>query len=139
MTTGEILEELRRDAGLTQQQVGDLLHIGNSAVSAYESDKAVPPAEALVILADYFNVSIDYLLGRTRQRIPWDAYTRPLLQGNEDCTVETVVSELLSAAPEDRAAVCAVLRLAAQKSKLASRLAVASDKPAGKRPKKERP
>ena len=82
MTTGEILEELRRDAGLTQQQVGDLLHIGNSAVSAYESDKAVPPAEALVILADYFNVSIDYLLGRTRQRIPWDAYTRPLLQGN---------------------------------------------------------
>lgn len=137
MTTGEILEELRRDAGLTQQQVGDLLHVGNSAVSAYESNKAIPPAEALIILADYFNVSIDYLLGRTKLRIPWDAYTRPLLQENEACTVEAVVSDLLSAAPDDRAVVCAVLRLAVQKSKLESRLTLISDKPRRKRPKKE--
>ena len=40
MTTGEILEELRRDAGLTQQQVGDLLHIGRiSASGFYFSDR----------------------------------------------------------------------------------------------------
>ena len=39
--------------------------IEQALLSKYESGKRIPPTETLIILADYYNVSIDYILGRT--------------------------------------------------------------------------
>ena len=94
MSVGEIIEELRRDAGMTQQQVGDLLNVGNSAVYGYESGKSNPSPEALAILADYFNVSVDYILGRTRIRLPWNEFFQDIETDNGPISVDTVVKLL---------------------------------------------
>lgn len=61
---GELLAELRQDRGLTQKQLGKLLSVSTGTISNYENGVHYPDLEKLVTLADYFQVSTDYLLGR---------------------------------------------------------------------------
>lgn len=58
------LKELRKKNNVTLQKLADYLHIANSAISQYENEKREPSFEIVAKIADYFNVSIDYLLGR---------------------------------------------------------------------------
>ncbi len=62
---GERLKELRTGKGLTQKQLAAVMNVSGNAVHAWESDKQEPSLSALVRLAEYFDVSADYLLGRT--------------------------------------------------------------------------
>ena len=64
MTLGERIKKLREDKGKTQLDISKVLGTTYQTVYKYEKDIAVPPADALVKLADYFNVTTDYLLGR---------------------------------------------------------------------------
>ncbi len=61
---------LRQGNGLTQQNIADLLGITRGAYANIENGKREPDFAALFALADYFKVSIDYLLGRTEQKEP---------------------------------------------------------------------
>lgn len=63
--TGKRLRELRADADLTQENVAKLLNISREAYSLYESEKRQMNYESLCKIANYYDVSIDYLLGRT--------------------------------------------------------------------------
>lgn len=63
-TFGELLAELRQDKGLTQKQLGRVLSVSTGTISNYENGVHYPDLEKLVALADYFQVSTDYLLGR---------------------------------------------------------------------------
>ena len=58
------LKELRKKNNVTLQKLADYLHIANSAISQYENEKREPSFDIVSKIADYFNVSIDYLLGR---------------------------------------------------------------------------
>lgn len=69
------LRELREESGLTQKQVGNIIGVKDSAVSKYERMEQQPDYESLIKLADYFNVSLDYLLGRTDERNKNASYT----------------------------------------------------------------
>ncbi len=62
---GERLLDLRKDAGLTQDELADILAINKHSISSYERDKSEPPDAIKIEIADYFGVSIDYLLGVT--------------------------------------------------------------------------
>lgn len=62
---GERLKELRTGKGLTQKQLAAVMNVSGNAVHAWESDKQEPSLAMLVRLADYFELSTDYLLGRT--------------------------------------------------------------------------
>ena len=62
---GERLYDLRKDKGLSQDELGELLNINKHSISSYERGRSEPPDEIKIILAQYFNVSIDYLLGVT--------------------------------------------------------------------------
>ena len=64
-TFGERLRELRKVAKLTQRELALATHVGESTISMYEMEKREPDFEMLEVLADTFNVDIDYLLGRT--------------------------------------------------------------------------
>ena len=57
------IAELRREKGLTLQQVGDAVGVGNNTISRYENGKREPNSEMWKKLANYFNVSVDYLVG----------------------------------------------------------------------------
>ena len=59
------LKQLRISAGYTQLTVRMKTGIEQSLISKYESGERVPTTENLQILADFYNVSVDYILGRT--------------------------------------------------------------------------
>lgn len=61
----ERLKRLRSEKGVMQKDVADYLGITSSAYGFYEQSKRQPDNDTLQKLADYFNVSIDYLLGRS--------------------------------------------------------------------------
>lgn len=63
MKYNERLRELREDSDLTQAFVASLLHIGQKTYSDYELGKTRIPLDSLLILAQYYDVSVDYLSG----------------------------------------------------------------------------
>lgn len=62
------LEKLRLEKGLTHQEMADMLGITRQAYGNYESGKREPDFKTLDKLADFFNVSLDYLLGKSPHR-----------------------------------------------------------------------
>ncbi len=63
---GKQLKELREQRHLTQLELAQSLRITRSALSLYELDKRDPDTTLLTQIADFFNVSTDYLLGRNK-------------------------------------------------------------------------
>ena len=59
------LKDLRKGLNLTQQQVADAINIDRALYVRYENGTRTPPIQNLVILADFFHVSLDYLVGRS--------------------------------------------------------------------------
>lgn len=67
---GERLYDLRKDAGLTQDELADILKINKHSISSYEREKSEPPDAIKIEIAKFFGVSIDYLLGLTNDPGP---------------------------------------------------------------------
>ena len=65
------LRDLREDNDLTQAQVAAILKVHQTTYSSYELGKLGIPADALSALADYYGVSVDYLLSRTDRKEPY--------------------------------------------------------------------
>ena len=63
MKYNERIREIREDNTLTHQKVADLLNIGQRTYADYESGKTRIPIDNLLILAKYYNVSMDYISG----------------------------------------------------------------------------
>ena len=63
MKFNERLKQLRLANGLTQKELAKSIEVGRTTISEYESGKIVPKHEGLLKLANYFNVSVDYLTG----------------------------------------------------------------------------
>ena len=61
------LKELRQKSPLTQKEISEKLGISVSAYQYYEAGKNEPNIEKLKILADTFDVTLDYLTGRTNE------------------------------------------------------------------------
>ena len=61
----ERLSALRKDKGLSLVALGSVLSVTDEAVRLLEKGKRSPSFEVLIALADYFDVSLDYLVGRS--------------------------------------------------------------------------
>jgi transcriptional regulator with XRE-family HTH domain len=70
MGFGDQLKKLRNERGLRQEDIGKAVHVGKSTVSQWESNIHVPDLETVTKIANYLNVSIDYLLGQTNDPRP---------------------------------------------------------------------
>ena len=64
----ENIRNLREDNDKTQKELADYLNIKQTTYSKYELGKINIPVEVFVKLADYYDVSVDYLLGRTKKK-----------------------------------------------------------------------
>ena len=62
MTIGSKIAALRAKAGLTQEELADILHVSRQAVQKWESDTTRPELDKLVAIAAYFNVTLDGLV-----------------------------------------------------------------------------
>ena len=65
------IRDLREDHDLNQTQVAELLKVHQTTYSDYELGRLNVPVTALHTLADYYHVSVDYLLGRTDVKEPY--------------------------------------------------------------------
>lgn len=68
------IRELRKEKKLTMKQLGAIFSLSESTISLYENGKHYPDMETMQKFADFFNVSVDYLLGReeAQQKTPAD-------------------------------------------------------------------
>lgn len=62
------IRNLREDADQTQTQLADYLNVKQTTYSKYELGKINIPVEVLIKLADYYDVTIDYIVGRTKKK-----------------------------------------------------------------------
>lgn len=76
MTFGRRLQQVRKAAGLSQEQLGELVGMSRQAVSKWETDQAAPDIDTLALLCGVLGVSADELLGR-------DASSRPETQDTD--------------------------------------------------------
>ena len=64
----ERIRSLREDADLTQAQIGAAINVPQRTYAYYESGQRMVPPSVLCALADFYGVSVDYILGRTDNR-----------------------------------------------------------------------
>ena len=89
------LYEIRKNNGLTQKEVGDRIGVMNYTIGNWEQGRSDPSLEDLIALADVFECSVDYLIGRE------DDYGNIVVHGGLNKEQESVLT-LFSALSPDR-------------------------------------
>ena len=64
--TGKFIAKLRKEQGLTQEQLGEKIGVTNKTVSRWETGVYLPPADAMIALGELFNVSVNEILSGKR-------------------------------------------------------------------------
>lgn len=99
MNFGEKLYRLRTERGIYQKELAAYLHMSISAVSSYENDVHFPDLKTLGMIAQFFHVSVDYLLDRTEYVAPIGDMDRKLV---EEYTVSNLMNTVIELSPERR-------------------------------------
>lgn len=68
MNYNERIREIREEHSYTQQQIANLLNVGQRTYCDYESGKTRIPIDSIIILAKHYNVSMDYITGVSNQK-----------------------------------------------------------------------
>ena len=97
---GEILTSLREERGIYQKELAAILKVSVGTVSNYENNIHFPDQEALLQLADYFGVTVDYLLGRISYRYSLDTLNEEYAPG---MTVAELVDIIQHFSPQNTA------------------------------------
>lgn len=87
---GTILKNLRLEKNITQKDLAKHLGVTDRSVGYYETGQRTPPPDILEKIADYFNVSVDYLLGRTEERNPYQTEEN---NSKSDGLIEYIIEE----------------------------------------------
>lgn len=102
MEFSKILKELREKNNYTQEELGALLNLSKNAISHYENETNQPSLDTVVRLADIFNVSIDYLLGRTPNNISHTKMTQKYIN---NMTIAEIIEKMLLLDSDHRRAI----------------------------------
>jgi transcriptional regulator with XRE-family HTH domain len=107
-----ILKELRDEKRLTQQELADELGVARMTINFYESNRRTPDINFAVKAANYFNVSVDYLVGNSNIKSNQDhRYTKEQVENLED-----IIYYLPANASQDLLThLCEVLKIAHEK------------------------
>lgn len=65
------IRDLREDKDFTQEQLGEAIGVSQRTYAYYESGQRMLPPQILCALADFYHVSVDYLLERTDEKKPY--------------------------------------------------------------------
>ena len=68
------LRDLREEADVSQTELAKILDMSQTGYSKYETGENDIPTAVLIALADFYHTSVDYLLGRTDNPIPYDSH-----------------------------------------------------------------
>ncbi len=62
------LKKLRLEKKVTQQELANILNVSQQSINKYENHSTEPSIETLIMIADFFDASIDYIVGRVKER-----------------------------------------------------------------------
>ncbi|EMJ5511706.1 helix-turn-helix domain-containing protein [Clostridioides difficile] len=110
----ERLAQLRKEHNLTQMDLAKIINKQRSTIAGYETDRKQPDFDTLCTLANYFEVSIDYLLGFTEDKKTYDS---PLEDLEIDDDVKKITDIIFKLDEEDREAVFKMLNALTKKYK----------------------
>ena len=91
MCVGDEIKKLRMQKGISQKELADLLLISRQTISKWELGKSVPELVYIIQLADYFNVTLDQLVGRKPQTFLQKYFGQKENGGDE--TMKTINTE----------------------------------------------
>lgn len=77
------LKTLRHQHNLSQQKLADILHISQQSVYKYENNITSPDLETLIKMADFFDTSVDYIIGNTEVSHKIESLTDTMLNDDE--------------------------------------------------------
>ena len=100
---GEVLAQLRQKRRISQAELGRAIFVSGGTISNYEKGVHFPDVEKLLLLADYFNVTTDYLLGRTTSKLSTDVFEQII---TDETTVGDLVQSLQKLPLAKRRAIC---------------------------------
>lgn len=103
---GEMLAELRLDRKMTQKNLADILHVSVSTISNYERNVYFPEVEKLTNLADFFQVTVDYLLGRSEFNFLPDVFSEVIVN---DKTVGDIIKIFRQLPEENKKALLLIM------------------------------
>lgn len=103
---GEILAELRQDHKMTQKELSQKMYVTVGTISNYENGVHFPDVEKLIALADFFNVTTDYLLGRCKIDFSPDVWDEVIVDEN---TVGKLIQDVRSITSERKKALALLL------------------------------
>jgi len=81
---GERMRTLRESLKMSQGKIANLTGAGQTSIARYENDIGNPPFNILILYADYFDVSLDYIFGRTDKPQGKLYDFQPKIEDNED-------------------------------------------------------
>ena len=99
MNFGDTLFQLRTERGIYQKQLAEYLTVSIGTISNYENGVHCPDLNTLCRIAEYFNVSADYLLGLTNNPMPIDSLNTKL---SDEDTVGSVLNAILELSQSSR-------------------------------------
>ncbi|MBO5283682.1 MAG: helix-turn-helix transcriptional regulator [Lachnospiraceae bacterium] len=120
MEFGERLYRLRIEQGVYQKQLAIYLNVSVGTISNYENGVHSPDLKSLRKIADYFKVSVDYLLGRTEYVSPIEDLNRELIDQYTSGDIMNTVLELSKDSCRDLVKYLEMLKLYEEKDEKAA-------------------
>ncbi len=105
---GEILVRLRKERNLCQKEIAKCLKVTVGTISNYENGVHEPDLDTLNVLAEFYGVTTDYLLGRTSYRYKPESLDRPLI---DHYTVGDIITITTQLPKDDKARLIDYLKL----------------------------
>lgn len=109
------LKTLRMEKGMSQQEFAEAIHASQNTVSQWENGTRKPAYDIVETLADFFNVSIDYLLGKSDLRNPLDipehieGIADLILRMRSDDEFSDIINKINELSPEQLKAISTIL------------------------------
>lgn len=105
------LKVLRREKGISQQTLADVLGISQQSINNYENKTIEPDIDMLKQMADYFGTTIDYITGYANTRYPVDNTAAYHLNADEG----NLINQFRALSPKERACVATVIKTLLEK------------------------
>ncbi len=106
-----LLAQLRENKGLKQRDIADYLHMSVGTISHYEMGITLPPIEVVIQLADFYNVSADYILCRCKNKSDYTKFIDTKL--NKGISIGDAVEIMEKASRANKETLAQILKLMA--------------------------